>query len=379
MMLSFSSFPRVESAMIVPLLRHRRRRGFTLIELLVVIAIIAILIGLLLPAVQKVREAAARAQCSNNLHQWAIALHSFHDANGYLPYGSSPAGLPPSQAIGWWGPSWMVWLLPYVEQAPTYNRFNMTASGAGFWGGNGCATQNVAALNGFNAKVLHCPSSPLPNVADSDLNGGVDAPTTYVGIAGSTIDPAQRYIFSGSPTTPAANGSGNVVNGGGILTVAGAGQIKLVGITDGTSNTIAISEHGDFMTLANGQKLDIRGSRPHGFSMGYNSMVKPSPTATSGDNRSFNVTTVRYPINQKVGWDSSVGPSGCCGACITGNPATAGVCYNSQANVPLNSAHTGGVNAAMGDGSVRFIRDSTALPILQYSSMRDDGQVVTLN
>ena len=272
--------------------RHSKKRAFTLIELLVVIAIIAILIGLLLPAVQKVREAAARMSCSNNLKQWALALHSFHDANGQLPYGSSPAGVVPNAVTGSWGPSWMVWLLPYVEQAPMYSQLDMKQ---GFWNN----PQNNIALNGFAPKILVCPSSPLPNiiVGDNTAQGVPNNPTNYVGIAGATNDPAQRYIWGG----PAGNLAYNIANGGGVLTGAGAGQIKLTTIPDGTSNTLVISEQGDWITTASGLKLDIRASQPHGFNMGgpwhwpYNNTVQ-----NTGDNRFFNTTTIRYQINQKT-------------------------------------------------------------------------------
>src|SRR5882757_4223957 len=140
------------------MIRSARRTGFTLIELLVVIAIIAILIGLLLPAVQKVREAAARAKCQNNLKQLGLALHNHESANGYLPSSIRPAGVTPLPRI-----SWLVPTLPHIEQDNIRQKYDTTQS----WG----AAANLP-LTSQSIKILQCPSAANPDRKDGDPQTG---------------------------------------------------------------------------------------------------------------------------------------------------------------------------------------------------------------
>jgi prepilin-type N-terminal cleavage/methylation domain-containing protein len=194
----------------------RRSPGFTLIELLVVIAIIAILIGLLVPAVQKVREAAARMQCSNNLKQFGLALHNYHDANG---------GFPPSKRTTAAGPSNQAWVqmtLPYMEQDNLYKmyRFDMN------W--NDAATNDLdpGGPNSVQVKIFLCPSAPGGRVG-SRHRGIIDySPANQI----TRPNPAVNNMPPSDPTFIGILGH-NV-------------QRRITEITDGTSNTILLAEDG---------------------------------------------------------------------------------------------------------------------------------------
>jgi prepilin-type N-terminal cleavage/methylation domain-containing protein len=341
-----------------------RRIGFTLIELLVVIAIIAILIGLLLPAVQKVREAAARARCQNNMKQLGLALHNYHDVNGTLPAGGASDAPPYGTGGDWaWGSAWTVFILPYIEQDNAFRRFGFT--GGSGWGGQAAANANVT--NNVLISTYRCPSSPLPQFATSTINGTPQTNNTYVGISGAVNGLIVGYNETRINTGGGSAGccSGGIVSGGGVLFPGSA--IRLTAITDGTSNTMMVSEQGDFLTTANGSRVGWGAGLLHGWHIGYyrSNNISPPNLGNGGDMRTFQMTTVRYTVNRKTGWPDA-----------PGNCGSVGVCDNMGTNIPLNSAHSGGVNAVLADGSIRFIRDSLPIQTLAQLATRDDGTVL---
>ena len=170
----------------------RSRRGFTLIELLVVIAIIAILVGLLLPAVQKVRAAAARIQCGNNLHQMALAMHMYHDNYHAFPPAFSKAAVAGQPGNNW---GWQVWILPYVEQDNLYNAINPTGTNL---------SKNAATTSKVSTYICPADLEPVIN-------------PWYSGYAKSNYVVSEQISDGGS-------------------------AIPMLSITDGTSNTIMIGE-----------------------------------------------------------------------------------------------------------------------------------------
>jgi prepilin-type N-terminal cleavage/methylation domain-containing protein/prepilin-type processing-associated H-X9-DG protein len=361
---------------------HPRRPAFTLIELLVVIAIIAILIALLVPAVQKVREAAARASCQNNLKQIGLALHSYHDTKKKLAPGCTTDVPPFGTGGSGWGSSWMVWILPHIEQTALYNLWKFERN-SGF-GGDGSGYTNVwnralssggtvppaspAPVNGTGLvlSIYRCPSSPLPMFAQNNALKVMQS--NYVGISGAANQALAGTGYTESRINTSAGGinccgGGGPASGGGVL--YRGSEIKFTDITDGTSNTMLVSEHSDWFAATDGGKRQWSAAGLYGWSMGV--QTHAALTGTTGDNRQFNCTTIRYAINRKTGWPVNGGSGTQSGDC------TIGVCYDLGNNIPLNSTHSGGVNVLLGDGSVRFLTDSTAVSILALAAVRDDG------
>ena len=320
-----------------------RRRGFTLIELLVVIAIIAILIGLLLPAVQKVREAAARAKCSNNLKQIGLAAHNYHDANGRLP---------PAYAAAT-GLSWHVLILPYVEQDNVFRSMDTTTTG-------GAAPQITHTFTNRNnpwgltkIPTYLCPSSPQTEQAfgaPNNTNGDTDRiPGTA---AGAPAAVAHYYGVNGprgtNPATNAAYPVGTTLHETVPVATSGMfqrdGTITLAGIPDGTSNTIMVAEMSWVSpTYGTRYRTWVRGGEE------YAGVVAGRPSfVVSGRN-------VQNAIN----------------SIFTANLI---VPYN---DVPFGSMHTGGMNACNGDGSVRFVRQSLDLNTYKALASRNGGEIVS--
>lgn len=313
-----------------------RNRGFTLIEMLVVIAILAILIGLLLSAVQRVRAAAARTKCQNNLKQLALAVHGYHGDRERFPPGLIPIDSRSGQFDG--GTNLWIAILPHIEHLNLQRKWDITDYRINLAGGPNATTAIVLPILLCPSDIITHPVYHLQVPAPIPFGSGHYALTSYGGNAGT-------LGFNWGDPTP----------NDGIFFIRS--RVCIADVTDGTSNTFLLGERSHF-------------------------------------DPEFDAATLRYdpwayPLESWGAWAAGPFLNGSAGDVLLGTPCP----INFQ--VPpgctgqdwdwetfrinsFGSRHPGGANFAMVDGSVRFVRDSIGLNQLQALSTRARGEVVEL-
>lgn len=294
----------------------KQRRGFTLIELLVVIAIIAILVSLLLPAVQQAREAARRTQCKNNLKQIGLAIHNYHDVHRSFP----PGVVYSTSTVH--GFAWGTFILPFIEQRPLYETLNVSTEGDVFGTWN---NRDPGAKTVLTAYI--CPSD----------TGRVDSSMGHSNYIGVNSGEKARRRGNDVIRDHAAVGA-NEQHSKGLFTRDVARRIR--DITDGTSNTLVVGERASLLSAPN-----LNG------------------TAQCSAGQWIGVRALRFWSGDQVSLQSQRAVMGIAGSGINSTLITKGggtreTLDNTECTLNFNSNHTGGAQFLLGDGSVRFLSEN---------------------
>jgi prepilin-type N-terminal cleavage/methylation domain-containing protein/prepilin-type processing-associated H-X9-DG protein len=363
----------------------RRSSAFTLIELLVVIAIIAVLIGLLLPAVQKVREAAARVKCQNNMKQVGLAAHNYHGALGKFPPAIMIQNAPQNgnqsmvstYRLPGFGPNWAVLMLPFMEQDAMYRVAATSISNYDRTGDPGWR-----AIRGNVIPTMLCPSDPNTGTPFKGNGGGWARGNIAVnagpGWLNSTKDGADSTGGStGNPTNPAI---GNPViitagtKGGGLFGVNWGDNLPaLTASGDGSSNTIMFNEIRAGLNENDRRGVWAMGVAGSSVTAGHaiGDCTTPNDTAEfSDDIEDCTLARSTGGFGQSSSRASGMGDQkmGCSNDNLPRNWPN----WQAQAR----SLHSGGVNATFGDGSVRFIRDDITQQVWFWVNSRNDANTI---
>jgi len=354
-------------------LRRGARRGFTLVELLVVVAIIGVLVALLLPAVQSAREAARRMQCSNNLKQLALGMHSFHDASNIFPYNYQLIGL-----NAWEAASANYFILPYIEQGNLYNQFRIPTTAHA---GQALGTAPQGAV-GDSAMWSYSWNNPMNTIVRTFIcPSALKAPTRS---AISWGGPGCNYGWCTGSRVQVV-WVGDAFNG----IIAYQNPRRMKDVTDGLSNTLLASE---FL----GGRGTNSGSATYPFDVFYAgdgpfNSVKNKDFATMAELTAIgtaakNLSGGGFRGNNGGNWAWYAAGHSTLSTAAPPNwqfPTAGGACCPGGAHdwgngvIPARSLHPSGVNAVMGDGSVRFVGNNVDIAMWQSVGSRNDGGTIT--
>jgi prepilin-type N-terminal cleavage/methylation domain-containing protein/prepilin-type processing-associated H-X9-DG protein len=350
------------------MVRTSKARAFTLIELLVVIAIIAVLIALLLPAVQAAREAARRAQCTNNLKQLGLAMHNYHSTENSFPTGSvrgvGVTLIPGGEACGsnifsnCQNTPWFCLMLPYIEQGSLANSYNYQIGAEGPVSPLPLGFPINSTVAGTKMSTFQCPSDRVNKFSITrDYAGGALShfqftKGNYAVNWGNLSWGQQSANYVGTPIDPGTGVAPLYLQG-----AFGFFTIGVAGVTDGTSNTIFAAE------VLQGAENDVRGMMwstiPGGAS--YQSRMAPNNPADF----------------YRAGFIGDVLQAGFCVPEVVQGLPCQPMGSDRGSFAGARSRHSGGINALMGDGSVRFVKNSVNMPTWIGLHTVSGGEVIS--